>query len=120
MAPPKGTTNNPHGRPPKSKSLTTMLDKALSKSWSTPDGKKVSGKQIMSDMVAAAVVTGRVKFPNDVEDSVLSVKDWIDFVRWVYERVDGKPIQPIGGEADDGSVVLKVVYEKQKESQPDA
>lgn len=109
MAPPKGTTNNPYGRPSKSKSLTTMLDKALSRARTVGD-RRVSGKQIMSEMVDSALTTGRIKFPNDTEESLLSVKDWIDFVRWAYERIDGKPVQPTEISGPDGKdVIVKII-----------
>ena len=120
MAGVRGKTNNPNGRPPKNQALTDMLKKQMSKRIELPDGRKVSGKTLISEMVMRVLASGRLRFPDDTEDSIISVKDWLDFVKWAYERVDGKPVQPIGGEADDGSIVLKVVYEKQKESQPDA
>lgn len=102
---PKGRTNNPAGRPPKNRSLSVILEAALGKSFEY-EGKRISGKRVLADMVSRAVITGRVRFPNDNEDSIISVKDWIGLVEWIYERVDGKPKQPVSGDADDPLKIL--------------
>jgi len=103
-----GKTNNPNGRPPKSKALTNMLEVALGKTH-LYQGKSISGKRILADMVSNAIITGRIRFPSDTEDSVISIKDWIELVKWTYERVDGKPVQPIAGD-NDNPLVIKVEY----------
>jgi hypothetical protein len=108
MAGVAGRTNNPNGRPPKSKALTFMLEVALGKTH-LYNGKNVSGKRILAEMVSNAVVMGRVRFPSDTEDSVISVKDWIELVKWAYDRVDGKPVQPLAGE-DGSPLIVKVQY----------
>lgn len=88
MAPPKGKTNNPNGRPKKDRALTDILVKRLSHSLDI-NGKRVSGKNLIAMNVVDAVTKGRIRFPNDTEDSVISVKDWIDFMKWLYVHVDG-------------------------------
>jgi hypothetical protein len=89
MAPPKGTTNNPNGRPKKERALTDLLVKELSHGVELPDGTKVSGKKLLAQNVVNAITTGKVKFPKDAEESVISIKDWIDFVKWSYVHIDG-------------------------------
>jgi hypothetical protein len=106
MAGVAGKTNNPNGRPPKSKALTTMLETALGKTR-LYQGKNVSGKLILADMVSKALITGRLRFPDDSEDSIISVKDWIEFVKWAYERIDGKPAQPLTG-PDGGPIEQRI------------
>jgi hypothetical protein len=103
-----GKTNNPNGRPPKSKALTNMLETALGKTR-LYNGKVISGKKILAELVSSAVVTGRVQFPDDTEISIISVKDWIEFVKWIYERVDGKPVQPIAGDEGFAAITVKLV-----------
>jgi len=110
MAAPKGNRNNPKGRPPKNKALTTALEASLARTIEV-DGKRVSGKRVLADLVASCLTTGRVRFPNDDKDSIISISDWIGMVKWVYERVDGKPMQPVGGSGDDGELVIRVQYE---------
>lgn len=89
MAPKKGTTNNPNGRPKKERALTDLLVRELSHKVIMPDGSEVSGKKLIAQNVVSAVTTGKVKFPKDTEESVISVKDWIDFMKWLYVHVDG-------------------------------
>jgi len=103
-----GKTNNPNGRPPKSRALTYLLDRALSKKLSAEDGSLKSGKFVISSLIADAVVTGRIKFPGDTEASVISIKDWIEFVKWVYQYLE-PPVtrQELTGK-DGGDVVIKV------------
>ena len=84
----RGKTNNPNGRPPKSRALTDLLTKALSKKVDLPDGTTRLGKQILANLMADAVITGRVTFPGDNESSVISIKDWIEFAKWVYTYLE--------------------------------
>jgi hypothetical protein len=107
MAPPIGSHNNPNGRPAKSQALTDSLKVELNRTYDF-DGKKISGKKIVAKLVSRAIITGRFRFPDDTEDSVISIKDWIEFVKWAYERVDGKPVQPISGE-EGGAIVIEYV-----------
>jgi hypothetical protein len=89
MAPKKGTTNNPNGRPKKDRALTDLLVKELAHKVLLPDGSEVSGKKLIAQNVVSAVTTGKVRFPKDTEESVISVKDWIDFMKWLYVHIDG-------------------------------
>jgi hypothetical protein len=111
MAAPRGNKNNPNGRPPKSKALSNMLETSLGKTR-LYNGKSVSGKRILADMVSNAIIIGRVQFPEDTEVSIISVKDWIELVKWIYERIDGKPAQPIGGAEDLGNIIVKLVTDE--------
>ena len=114
--PAKGTTNNPNGRPPKSRALTDLLVKALAKRIETTEGKQVARKAILAELVADALATGRLKFPGDTEASVISVKDWLEFTKWAYQYLE-PPItrQELTG-AEGGEVVLKVVYDKKADN----
>lgn len=107
--PAKGTTNNPNGRPPKSRALTDLLVKALAKRIDTGDGKQSARKAILAELVADALATGRLKFPGDTEASVISVKDWLEFTKWAYQYLE-PPItrQEVTG-ADGGAVKLSWV-----------
>ena len=88
-----GASGNPSGRPRKNQAMTDILEKALSKTVETNNGK-VRGKRLLATLVSEAVLTGKITFPGDAEPSTVSVKDWTEFVKWIYERIDGKPIQP--------------------------
>lgn len=100
MAPPKGTTNNPSGRPRKNTALAEILDRALSKTIEVKDGK-LSGKRIMASLVVEGITTGRVTFPGENQASVISVKDWIELVKWGYQYLD-PPVNKIAPTTPDG------------------
>ncbi len=105
----QGQSGNPSGRPPKSQALTDLLTKALSKTVETKDGK-ISGKRLIALLMAEAATTGKVQFPGDDTPSQIGVKDWYEIVKWIYERVDGKPMQPITGEGGGPiETVVKIV-----------
>jgi hypothetical protein len=110
MAAPKGSHNNPNGRPPASRALTDLLRKSLNKTFDVGEEKKRSGKIILAETVVIALVTGRLRFPGDAEDSVLSVRDWIEFTKWAYTYLE-PPIVPheLTGK-DGGNVIIEVVY----------
>ena len=107
MAAPKGNRNNPKGRPPKNKALTTALEASLARTIEV-DGKRVSGKRVLADLVVSFVTTGKAFFPDETEVSVISITDWVGMVKWIYDRVDGRPIQAVEGPGDDGEFVIKV------------
>ena len=85
----KGNSGNPKGRPPKDRALTDLLEKAGSVMVSI-DGKRVTSKRYLAQMVWQAVMTGEVIFP-DEKRMKLSPQDWKDFVKWIYSHVDGPP-----------------------------
>jgi hypothetical protein len=82
-----GRSGNPAGRPPKSRALSDLLDKALSAQVVTPEGK-TAGKRLLARLVSDALTTGRVKFPQDETYSTLGIKDWIEFVKWFYTYME--------------------------------
>jgi hypothetical protein len=113
MAGVKGRTNNPNGRPKKDRALTDLLVKELSHKVTMPDGSEVSGKKLIAQNVVSAVTTGKVKFPKDTEESVISVKDWIDFMKWLYVHVDGAAKSELdvtsGGEKIQPVTIIEVI-----------
>ena len=104
-----GQSGNPAGRPPKSKALTELLEKALSKTVETQDGK-IAGKRILASLVAEGLTTGRVTFPGEEKPSTIGVKDWIEFVKWAYQYLE-PPItkNEISG-ADGGKLIIALEY----------
>jgi hypothetical protein len=85
----KGKSGNPNGRPPKSRALTDILEKAGSQSVEV-DGKKVASKRIVASLLWQVATTGTATFP---DGSILSVspQDWIAVVKFLYTQIDGPP-----------------------------
>lgn len=86
---PKGHTNNPRGRPPLSRSLTTLLERAGSVTVPTDDGN-VARKRLVAEMVWRLAATGRATFP---DGTTVPCDDWLAVVKWIYAQVDGPPPQ---------------------------
>ena len=86
----KGQSGNPSGRPPKSRALTEILEKGGSKTIEI-DGKRVSGKRLVSAYIWELATTGRVRFEEGRELRVASVREWADIVKWIYSHIDGPP-----------------------------
>ena len=84
-----GQSGNPKGRPRKERALTDLLERAGS-SMLEIDGKRVSGKRYLADMVWQVVMTGQAKLP-DGKVVQMSPQDWKDFVKWIYAHIDGPP-----------------------------
>lgn len=87
MAFKKGESGNPSGRPPKSRALSDMLEKTLAKTIPTSEGK-ISGKRVLASLVVEGITTGKVTFPGEDQPSTISVKDWIEFVKWAYQYLE--------------------------------
>lgn len=109
MAPQKGTTNNPRGRPPKGRALSEILEKAGSKTVEV-DGKRVAGKQLVARMAWELVATGKTTFA-DGRVIKADFREWFEAVKWVYAQIDGPPKQAfeVAGEGGGPIQVIEVV-----------
>jgi len=107
MAPPKGTVNNPNGRPPKSRALTTLLEKTGNKTVLLKDGRRVSGKRLLARSLWEGLTTGIITFP-DGSKFELDPGDWMALSQFVYKHIDGPPPADfhLSG-ADGGAIILK-------------
>ena len=84
-----GESGNPRGRPPKSRALTAILEKAGNKALDV-DGTRVAGKRLLAAMVWQLATTGKATFPDGTELQV-SPRDWLEVVKWLYTQIDGPP-----------------------------
>lgn len=85
----KGTSGNPSGRPPKNRAFTDILERAGANTVEY-NGKKISGKRLLSVLVWQGLTTGEITLP-DGKVLKLSPRDWMDMVKWVYAQIDGPP-----------------------------
>jgi hypothetical protein len=84
-----GHSGNPTGRPKGKRALTQTLEKAGSKT-TIYEGKALSGKRLLARLVWLGITTGTITFP---DGSVLHLgpTDWKDFVKFIYQHIDGPP-----------------------------
>jgi len=106
MSLPKGRTNNPAGRPSKSRALTEILVRSLSKTTERA-GKRVSRKRVLADLVTEAVTEGKVTM---IDGTILELgpKDWAEFAKWTYQHIDGSVSHNEHTGEGGGPVVIKV------------
>ena len=116
MAPPKGQTNNPNGRPPKSRALTDLLTTALGRTLEV-DGKRVNGKRVLARMVAEILTTGKATFPDGTELRI-SPRDWLEFVKWAYAQIDGPPKHEV--DLTSAGEALEIVVKYETADRPDS
>lgn len=91
MAPPKGTTNNPNGRPPNSRALTEILKQTGNRTIEDKlTGKRQARKRILARLVWQLATEGKVVLPNGT-GLELDPEDWIGLVKWIYQHIDGPP-----------------------------
>lgn len=94
-----GHSGNPKGRPPKDRALTTILERAGSKTVEVGD-KKVSGKNLVAALVWQGITTRQIEFP-DGDKMKLQPYHWLELVKWMYGHIDGPPKQGPSGAQDD-------------------
>lgn len=101
-----GQSGNPNGRPPKERELAALLLKAGSKSVEV-DGKRVSGKQFVSQAVWELVTTGKTRVGD--RELLLGSEGWFEIVKWIHTHIDG----PAKSELDvnqGGTLTIKIEY----------
>lgn len=83
-----GQSGNPNGRPPKGRALAEQILKALEKTYADADGKRHSGKILLGNILASAVLTGEAVLISG-KKTVLPPREWIELVKFVSVHVDG-------------------------------
>lgn len=99
-----GHSGNPNGRPPKSRALTEILERAGAQKMPMPDGALTERRRVLAEYLWNAVIHGEIELPPDKDGEQeklrFSPKDWLETVKFLYQHIDGpaKPVQPIGGD----------------------
>ena len=85
---------NPQGRPKRGQALTEILAAYGAVPVARGGQPEQPAKHILAQLVWSAVLTGEVELP-DGRVRTLNTQEWIDVVKWLYERVDGPPARTL-------------------------
>lgn len=84
-----GQSGNPKGRP-KTRVLSERLRAAGSKTIEV-DGKLVAGSIVAARLAWEGIAKGKLQFPDDTDETVLSFDQWLGLVKFVYGQTEGAP-----------------------------
>jgi hypothetical protein len=112
----KGQSGNPAGRPPKERTLTRLVERALSRTMEGKDGRRISRKRRMAEILAQAVSEGTITIPTEQGEITvpLAPDQYITLTMRLLNHIDG----PAPAEANvhhDGEVVLKWDWQQKSE-----
>jgi hypothetical protein len=87
-----GQSGNPKGRPPKSRALTEILQRAATETIEVPGQKKKRARQqLVAEHVWTALATGRITFPDGKVLELQTVDEFMHLAKFVYGHIDGPP-----------------------------
>jgi hypothetical protein len=103
-----GQSGNPKGRP-KTRVLSERLRAAASKTIEV-DGKPTAGSIVAARIAWEAITKGKVKFPDDAEETILSFDQWLALMKFVYGQTEGAPPAAVEvSGADGGPIAVALV-----------
>jgi hypothetical protein len=104
---PAGTSGNPNGRPPVSRALSGILERAGGRRLKGPDGKSREARELVAQSVWELAATGRVELAGGRPLEVEGVREWLSVVGWIFERIEGKPKASAAlGDLRDGALLV--------------
>ena len=107
-----GQSGNPKGRPPKERALSDQLEKAGGRTFEI-DGKRISGKRLLPQIMWELLVFGRVELPENEEGKrvilrVNSTREWLDIAKQIYAQVDGPPKSTVDLNTDGAAINVTI------------
>jgi hypothetical protein len=100
-----GVSGNPKGRP-KTRVLSERLRAAASKTIEV-DGKPTAGSILAARLAWEGIARGKLRFPGDTDETVLSFDQWLALMKFVYGQTEGAPPVEVGG-VGGGEIVIKI------------
>lgn len=102
-----GVSGNPKGRP-KTRVLSERLRAAGSQTVEV-DGKPHAGSIVAARIAWDGLATGKLRFPEDSEDTILSFDQWLALAKFVYGQTEGPPPQAVEVSGPDNApIVIKI------------
>lgn len=68
------------------------MERAGNKGIDGLDGKRITRKRLLADMLWQLATTGEAVFPNN-QKLQIAAREWIDIVKLIYGQIDGPPKQ---------------------------
>jgi hypothetical protein len=102
-----GQSGNPTGRTPKERALTAVLETAGSQTVDV-NGKRVSGNRIVARLLWEIAATGKATMP-DGAVMLVSPRDWLDVVKFIYTQVDGPVKQEVDVTSNGNTIFVEYV-----------
>ena len=99
-----GVSGNPKGRP-KTRVLSERLRAAASKTIEV-DGKPTAGSIVAARLAWEAITKGKMRFPEDTDETVLSFDQWLGLVKFVYGQTEGAPPAAVEVTGTDGGPIV--------------
>jgi len=104
---PKGKTNNPHGRPTKGTSLTEVLSKYGNKRIKLPEHLKENEElKELEGMKCKDALAKKLW-------QLAVYKNEITAIKYIFDRIDGKPINTIVAGNDIGNISFITAAQKE-------
>lgn len=120
-----GQSGNPKGRPKKGRALAEILQRTGNKKIVGPDGKQISRKQYLADMLWQAATEGTVDFHGGTKGVtggivvIDSMTEWFAIAKFVHQHLDG-PVRPEVDLPGAGSISFTLsVVDKRVEPEPE-
>lgn len=97
-----GESGNPKGRPPKSRALTEILNRAGSRTIEV-NGQKMSGRRFVARALWELATTGQTVLPGREKPIEAGPQAWLDVVKFLYAQIDGPPKSALEVTGKDGA-----------------
>jgi len=77
-----------------------LMTALINKLKTIPKGQSKSAEELIAEMIVDVALTGEVQLlPSKIENKapvmLFSPRDWYECVKWLFDRVEGKPVQAV-------------------------
>ena len=100
-----GQSGNPNGRPPKSRTLSAILERAGSRTvQAVGEDKRTASRRFIAQALWEMATTGECTLANG-RTLKAEPQGWFDVVKFIYAQIDGPPPKDINLGGQDGNPI---------------